>query len=96
MELKFTPEAQADREWWKQNGDDATKRKIKQLLNEMEQHPRTGTGKPELLSGDLKGVWSRRINGRCYDIKKRVSVFTLTLFQNVVGRTGLEPVTSAV
>ena len=62
MELKFTPEAQADREWWKQNGDDATKRKIKQLLNEMEQHPRTGTGKPELLSRDLKGVWSRRIN----------------------------------
>ena len=62
MELKFTPEAIADRDWWKQNGDDATKRKIMQLLNEMEQHPRTGTGKPELLSRDLKGVWSRRIN----------------------------------
>ena len=62
MELKFTPDAQADRVWWKQNGDDATKRKIKQLLNELEKHPRTGTGKPELLSRDLKGVWSRRIN----------------------------------
>ena len=62
MELKFTPEALVDRDWWKQNGDDATKRKIKQLLEELENHPRTGTGKPELLSRDLKGVWSRRIN----------------------------------
>lgn len=62
MELKFTPEALVDRDWWKQNGDDATKRKIKQLLEELENHPRTGTGKPELLLRDLKGVWSRRIN----------------------------------
>lgn len=62
MELKFTPDAEKDREWWKQYGGDATKRKIKQLLKELEEHPRTGTGKPELLSGDIKGVWSRRIN----------------------------------
>lgn len=62
MELKFTPEALVDLAWWKQNGDDATKHKIKQLLEELENHPRTGTGKPELLSRDLKGVWSRRIN----------------------------------
>ena len=62
MELKFTPDAKKDLDWWKQNGDAASKRKIQQLLTEMEEHPRTGTGKPELLSGDLRGVWSRRIN----------------------------------
>lgn len=62
MELKFTPDAKKDLEWWKQHGDAASKRKIQQLLTEMEEHPRTGTGKPELLSGDLSGVWSRRIN----------------------------------
>ena len=62
MELKFTPEAKKDRDWWKQHGDDATKRKIQRILTELEDHPRTGTGKPELLSGDFKGVWSRRIN----------------------------------
>ena len=62
MELKFTPDAKKDLEWWKQHGDAASKRKIQQLFTEMEEHPRTGTGKPELLSGDLSGVWSRRIN----------------------------------
>lgn len=62
MELKFTPDAKNDLDWWKQHGDEASKKKIQRLLAEMEMHPRTGTGKPELLSGDLKGVWSRRIN----------------------------------
>lgn len=62
MELKFTPDAKNDLDWWKQHGDEASKKKIQRLLAEMEVHPRTGTGKPELLSGDLKGVWSRRIN----------------------------------
>ena len=62
MELKFTTDAKADRDWWKRHGDDATNRKIQRMLSEMEQHPRTGTGKPELLKGDLSGVWSRRID----------------------------------
>ncbi len=77
MELKFTTAAKSDLEWWKQHGDDATKRKIKQLLTELEEHPRTGIGKPELLSGDLKGVWSRRINKKdriLYEIHDNVVV----------------------
>lgn len=77
MELKFTTDAEKDREWWKQHGDDATKRKIKQLLKELEEHPRTGTGKPELLSGDIKGVWSRRINRKnriLYEIHDNIVV----------------------
>ena len=77
MELKFTPDAKKDLEWWKQHGDVASKRKIQQLLAEMEEHPRTGTGKPELLSGDLRGVWSRRINQEhriLYEINDKVLV----------------------
>ena len=77
MELKFTPDAKKDLEWWKQHGDAASKRKIQQLLTEMEEHPRTGTGKPELLSGDLSGVWSRRINQEhriLYEIHDKVLV----------------------
>ena len=31
------------------------------LLDELREHPRTGTGKPEPLSGDRSGQWSRRI-----------------------------------
>ncbi len=32
------------------------------LIEEIQEHPRTGTGKPERLSADRAGQWSRRIN----------------------------------
>ncbi|WP_298653503.1 Txe/YoeB family addiction module toxin [uncultured Proteiniphilum sp.] len=35
--------------------------KINSLINEIEEHPTTGTGKPEALKGNRKGQWSRRI-----------------------------------
>ena len=62
MELIYTQEAKADLKWWRLHGDEATKRKITKLLPEIAEHPTTGTGKPELLKGDLAGYWSRRIN----------------------------------
>lgn len=34
------------------------------LIYELQEHPRTGTGKPEQLSGDRTGQWSRRISQR--------------------------------
>ena len=34
------------------------------LLNELAEHPKTGTGKPEPLKGELKGRWSRRITSK--------------------------------
>ena len=37
-------------------------RKLQQLIGELENHPRTGTGHPEQLSGDRRGQWSRRIS----------------------------------
>lgn len=35
--------------------------KAVKLIDELYVHPRTGTGKPEPLSGDKAGQWSRRI-----------------------------------
>ena len=35
--------------------------KFLKLINELELHPRTGTGRPEQLSGNRSGQWSRRI-----------------------------------
>ena len=35
--------------------------KAQALIEELREHPRTGTGKPEQLSGDSSGQWSRRI-----------------------------------
>ena len=47
--------------------------KVSRLLKELVVHPRTGTGKPELMKyGKLKGLWSRRItdkNRLVYKIK---------------------------
>ena len=35
---------------------------INNLIEECRRHPFTGTGKPEPLSNNLTGYWSRRIN----------------------------------
>ena len=47
--------------------------KVKTLLIELKDHPRTGTGKPEIMKyGKLKGLWSRRITEKhrlVYSIK---------------------------
>jgi len=36
--------------------------KVSRLIEELREHPRTGTGKPEPLSANRAGQWSRRIN----------------------------------
>lgn len=37
-------------------------KKAAKLIEELKDHPRTGTGKPEPLSADRAGQWSRRIS----------------------------------
>lgn len=37
-------------------------KKVSQLLLELMDHPKTGTGHPEPLRGDRAGQWSRRIS----------------------------------
>lgn len=32
------------------------------FIDELKEHPRTGTGHPEQLSGDRAGQWSRRLS----------------------------------
>lgn len=44
------------------SGDKKSLKKIKELLDELEIHPRTGTGKPERLKNYIGEIWSRRIN----------------------------------
>ena len=46
----------------KRSGNAGLYRKIGNLLEELEEHPREGTGKPEMLKGNYAGYWSRRIN----------------------------------
>lgn len=59
-QLDFTDQAKGDLAKLKRNEPSAFK-KATILLAELQEHPRTGTGKPEQLTGDRSGQWSRRI-----------------------------------
>ena len=60
--LEFTETALADIEKHKKSGDKAVLKKTEKLLNELMEHPTTGTGQPEMLKHNLAGLYSRRIN----------------------------------
>ena len=47
-----------------QRSEPAAFRKAAALIEELKVHPRTGTGKPEPLSVDRAGQWSRRISNK--------------------------------
>ena len=47
---------------YKKSGNISAYNKIFAMLSELEQHPRTGTGKPEQLKYKSENIWSRRIN----------------------------------
>lgn len=59
-EVRYTPESEADLRRLKKNEPAAFKKAVK-LLNELMEHPATGTGHPHQLSGDRAGQWSRSI-----------------------------------
>ena len=60
--LDFTDKANDDIAAHKKAGNKAILNKLLTLLEELEEHPFTGTGKPEQLKHNLSGCWSRRIN----------------------------------
>lgn len=60
IEIKET--AQKEMKQIKKSGDKATIKKLELILIELENHPTTGTGKPEQLKHELSGYWSRRLN----------------------------------
>jgi toxin YoeB len=62
FQLDFTDEAMQDIAKHKKTGNKAILTKILSLLEELKEHPFTGTGKPEPLKHQLTGFWSRRIN----------------------------------
>ena len=73
--LAFSKIALADIKKHRKSGDKAILRKIEQLLNELREHPTTGTGQPELLKHNLQGLYSRRINRKhrlVYSIKAEI------------------------
>lgn len=61
MNKAFTDIGWEDYLYW-QTEDRKTLRKINTLLKDIERNDNEGIGKPEPLTGDLSGFWSRRIN----------------------------------
>lgn len=59
--IELTPNAEKDIEKLKKSGDKRILIKIDGLLNELREHPKTGTGKPEQLKHYETPTWSRRI-----------------------------------
>ena len=81
--LVLTPEAERHLDEWRKSGQKKTLLKIAALLEELCEHPTTGTGKFEQLKGDLEGYWSRRINKASrliYKIEEDIiTVFVISL-----------------
>ena len=59
--LSFMPEAWEEYLYW-QTQDKKTLKRINQLLRDIARSPFEGIGKPEALSGNMAGYWSRRID----------------------------------
>ncbi len=64
MKYKVILENQADSDIRKiiKSAGRSERTKLQKILNELELHPTTGTGKPEQLRYELSGCWSHRIN----------------------------------
>ncbi|MBR1544149.1 MAG: Txe/YoeB family addiction module toxin [Muribaculaceae bacterium] len=60
--LILMPEAERHLQEWRKSGQKKTLLKIAALLEELCEHPTTGTGKVEQLRNNFEGYWSRRIN----------------------------------
>lgn len=62
FEIEFTSEALEDIEKLKKTGSKVLVKKVFTLIQELKEHPETGTGKPEKLKYYQQNTWSRRID----------------------------------
>jgi len=60
--VEFTNKALDGIDKLKKSGNKPVLRKIRKLLDELTEHPYTGTGQPEQLKHEFVGFWSRRIS----------------------------------
>jgi toxin YoeB len=60
VRIAFSTHGWADYAGWA--GDRKTLARINRMIDEVARDPGVGIGKPERLSGDLSGCWSRRID----------------------------------
>lgn len=79
--LDFTDKAKQDIAAHQKSGNKVVLNKLLSLLEELSEHPFSGTGKPEPLKHSLSGTWSRRINKEhrlVYEVNENI-VFILSV-----------------
>ena len=62
--IKYLPKAEEDILKLQKSGDKQALKKLDSLIDELEIHPTTGTGKPERLRHCDGNRWSRRITDK--------------------------------
>jgi len=80
------PDADEDKKAYQKAGNKVAIERIERIYKELEEHPRTGIGKPEKLKYDIQERWSRRIdkkNRMTYQIRDNIiTVFVLSLMDH--------------
>ncbi|MCI1721787.1 MAG: Txe/YoeB family addiction module toxin [Lachnospiraceae bacterium] len=79
MNKSWSDDAWEDFEYWTRQDRKVLKR-ILNLLKDMDRNGYDGLGKPEPLSGDLSGYWSRRIDD-CNRIVYRIKNNRIEIIQ---------------
>lgn len=75
----WSDEAWEDFEYW-QSQDKKTLKRIMKLIKDIDRNGYVGIGKPEPLTGDLSGYWSRRIDD-CNRIVYKIKDNTILIAQ---------------
>lgn len=63
MNIVFTKNGWNDYQYWL-NEDKKNLKRLNKLIQDITRNGNTGIGKPEALTNDLQGLWSRKINER--------------------------------
>ena len=81
-EVIISDKAKEHIELFRKSGQEIITKKIDKLLNELKEHPKTGTGHPEFLK--YEKCWSRRIDKEhrlCYEVyDDKIVVLVLTAY----------------
>ena len=86
MTYSFTPNGWDDYLYWQEN-DKKTRRKINDLLKDIARNGvDSGIGKPEPLTGNLAGYYSRRVDDKNRLVYKIVNDTILVLSCRLFGR----------
>ena len=86
--VELTETAERHLKEWAKSGQKKILQKIVRLLDELTQHPKTGSGHVEQLKGNYSGFWSRQIskgNRLIYRIEEDKVIVTIVSMKGHYG-----------